>query len=1314
MSNTTSYAFKETNSLFDDSDDDIPIVEGKHNNKTEKQYVWRSNVKITAMPKNSVIIKTMQQFNFAVVNSVSIPHEEPYTSSLAFVTSGPEMFFVSQVLNDTNLEKIGVLIPKKILEEILDEYIMTNGSWDAMVTVLRHEHKDNQATLPVRVYTYAIPKWEVNLAPMGEKPFTSFRQTLGVDCGAPYFDLKKGDNGELYDSKFKKSAKLSKFKALTLNELQIFLSKVSTKEGLRSLFSDELFVPRTVMKLKVKKELRLKTKVNEKVRMYGVAPLGAGYALSLVFSHFYDGLKKFPLSPVALGFTYAHGGGSQLADYVFTTPRGSSRYLLYADDLYIIVHTKDGTIYVSGPDISHMDGSITFTAVTQLAKFMYGKFSQVDVYPGWLNTIAAMPYLAIRSPFVMNGSTVYCRSRDRLLSGIPGTSIIDSFCTSSMMEQATVDGLFDGLTDNDILEDDSVFAKFRLLASKYGFTLKESTLKWERVATEGKEESLIRTTFLGMSLERIGDEWYPVKLPKEQEKVWASLFFASKHMKEQSERNGLLALGAIGKVSTHYPDDTSYKLAKSIWDIARKDEFSLASNYQALDIPVELGDNELYNAFITSCFDLKTHLPLPFPPKEKIKAIYMKDTQSVFFRPFTTSTNWADIDDDEVSRSMNLKDVELGLESLIVTPSVPINPDKVVVEEASRDRPNLPPLLPKILRAEQKELYESRYKKIPRSLYVDDGERKEAKNKRDKRLQFNASQRDKKGGFRVARYVEEQHDFIAEAKKQVPPQFTRAHLRDLQKRKKELEEVLDLEDSVTAAEGIALIILLEEEISAIEDYRRELQSINNEASDLQNLVGGLKGGLDMTPLCYDCPNPDDYFCVGYEDAADMISYSREVEPSRGWRRLFSLWLYRYVTMVEYITDITPIDTRMTNPTSWSDYADYIYCSIGIREDDRRCFCGFHLIQYPACPRCEQKHDNTLRICARLVEIAGLWSSEIDESTLDHPVCVKCDNKHNPALRCEWLYPPLGDEQFECKACGGEHHSRLPCFIMDPMHYQCLECGAFHPSDIEQAECFKKNQLRQQPSSGLSDEKSILTTEIMNATNFMDHFLPNVPNPLDLSGDIDPMCMVCHTRHSVVRVCGSLPGGMNHEEKKLISAALKGAKIKQAKKTPRVKNSKRIAKERRKTPKYIGAVDLTAKVGAIYAASLGDPFDIVPPPLGFGHFGVGITHATAYARGTFALDGSTKKDACLVFNPWACCNPYSGAITTDCVKPFVAQMSLASSASVWLAAGNCTGVPATNCTQISSLTTTGNPGMRLLSAGVRLRVTYPMTDRKSVV
>jgi len=169
--------------------------------------------------------------------------------------------------------------------------------------------------------------------------------------------------------------------------------------------------------------------------------------------------------------------------------------------------------------------------------------------------------------------------------------------------------------------------------------------------------------------------------------------------------------------------------------------------------------------------------------------------------------------------------------------------------------------------------------------------------------------------------------------------------------------------------------------------------------------------------------------------------------------------------------------------------------------------------------------------------------------------------------------------------------------------------------------------------------------------------------------------------------GSPPKGYVKEEKKEVKKLEKAVK--------KMEKDKHKSKSQ-PNPFKGGGGSNTALT--IYSKALLDPFDNPMPDLGYGGFQQGVSPQTAYYRLSFVPPGTEFQ---VFVNPNACCNSSAGAQTTQILSRFLA-VGTNDHAVQWSTANTAYASP--NCTTLTSMSTS----RRVLSAGVRVYVTFPLT------
>jgi len=169
-------------------------------------------------------------------------------------------------------------------------------------------------------------------------------------------------------------------------------------------------------------------KIQDKTRPYWSFSAPVSVLISILCQDFCANLYTFNTnkkSANAYGFSYAHGGGKAMWDWMQSTEEGEMKYVVYGDDTKM-VWRKNGKLYEVNPDFEQMDGSIDRDTVKITVDWIYGAYSERHGENSFFRYICDLwIMLACGSKFFVDGKKVY-QNQTGLLTGVVGTTLFDT------------------------------------------------------------------------------------------------------------------------------------------------------------------------------------------------------------------------------------------------------------------------------------------------------------------------------------------------------------------------------------------------------------------------------------------------------------------------------------------------------------------------------------------------------------------------------------------------------------------------------------------------------------------------------------------------------------------------------------------------------------------------------------------------------------------------------------------------------------------------------------------------------------------------
>jgi len=233
-----------------------------------------------------------------------------------------------------------------------------------------------------------------------------------------------------------------------------------------------------------------------------------------------------PLSPNAIGMSWAHGGAQKVVDHFLNLADGEESCLVYGDD--ILYGRREGdTVVFFAPDVKAMDLSLRRVHADGFLHLLR------SVYPNL--PIEVQRFLPIFAPLMVTApillESMVLRSKGGLRSGAPLTSELDSF-VSLMVYTLYQMRKEEGQHFEDVAPK---------LARELGLRYNEETLK-PHVFHEG--DTSLGVTFLGVSIEYVETPHGAGWIPKRSDADTAKSLVCPKLVSEE-ERSPSVELGRL-------------------------------------------------------------------------------------------------------------------------------------------------------------------------------------------------------------------------------------------------------------------------------------------------------------------------------------------------------------------------------------------------------------------------------------------------------------------------------------------------------------------------------------------------------------------------------------------------------------------------------------------------------------------------------------------------------------------------------------------------------------------------------------------------
>lgn len=169
-------------------------------------------------------------------------------------------------------------------------------------------------------------------------------------------------------------------------------------------------------------------KIKDKTRPYWSFSAPVSVLISILCQDFCKNLYTFDKnarSANAYGFSYAHGGGKAMWDWMQATKEGEMKFVVYGDDTKL-VWRKNGRLHEVNPDFEQMDGSIDKDTVKITVDWIYGAYVEQYGENKFFRYVCDLwTSLACGSRFFVDGKKVY-QNPTGLLTGVVGTTLFDT------------------------------------------------------------------------------------------------------------------------------------------------------------------------------------------------------------------------------------------------------------------------------------------------------------------------------------------------------------------------------------------------------------------------------------------------------------------------------------------------------------------------------------------------------------------------------------------------------------------------------------------------------------------------------------------------------------------------------------------------------------------------------------------------------------------------------------------------------------------------------------------------------------------------
>lgn len=372
-----------------------------------------------------------------------------------------------------------------------------------------------------------------------------------------------------------------------------------------------------VVMIKPKYEIMERKNFLEKVRPYYVYPA----PLSLLYGYLSDQIQgsiecfwENPLSCMMVGFSWAHGGASVFLDYVRGMSRGSAKFLVYSDDITLVVKGNYGGCWVVAMDVKHLDMSFKQRHTAWLMRSLKGLLQGAERADAWKVILALWVGHAIEAPTLFNKALAFVTHM--IHSGVGGTTLLDCLLVGAVIGGGMTE-FFAATSSKDVEEAVDGLVKHMF---DHGLIVKEET-KVVHTFSPGEEKSELvegwtsSFTILGQKLCVHDGELLPK--PDEQSLVNSHIF--PRPLKDRSTRSELINRASRAQglaVSGGYWFEYMYKELKHSYEtaVAELDASALAE-LQAAGVPVEKGYEKV---------DVRSLFLKGFPTRIALENVYRR------------------------------------------------------------------------------------------------------------------------------------------------------------------------------------------------------------------------------------------------------------------------------------------------------------------------------------------------------------------------------------------------------------------------------------------------------------------------------------------------------------------------------------------------------------------------------------------------------------------------------------------------------------------------------------------------------------------
>lgn len=330
------------------------------------------------------------------------------------------------------------------------------------------------------------------------------KTSYNSSAGAPYWKAKQDAVDDLMEV-----------------TLPLVVRALCEKGGLDKLFKEnpELFL--TAIK---NKDDRYADPVG-KTRPYVSMPWHFQILFSVICQSFSESLQLFTSKKScwnAYGFSYAHGGGTAMAERLLSLSPNEHMVACFGDDVYFAFNLK-GKIYLVCPDFKQMDGSVDAKTVEYTLRWIRESFeAKWGESQFWKNVFSLWEKFVLDPHFLVYGTSVYRKNKKGgIMSGVVGTTVFDT--VKSIVAYQQLIELY-GQAPSSFLDEKLMIKFFK----NKGLVIKENTWAPEIIYEPQVNQLLSKLTFLGMQLQKREYNGHFIYVPTNPLDQWLNLALAPK------------------------------------------------------------------------------------------------------------------------------------------------------------------------------------------------------------------------------------------------------------------------------------------------------------------------------------------------------------------------------------------------------------------------------------------------------------------------------------------------------------------------------------------------------------------------------------------------------------------------------------------------------------------------------------------------------------------------------------------------------------------------------------------------------------------